>query len=99
MFIGSKQITKYSDVLADYTDKGENFMPFKMKWKVPHKRAKQWAEERKNRVHMHGKKEGQELTPYEAGLRSGYLQCQTDHASIFNYKKRKEAERVKGGTK
>ncbi len=29
---------------------------------------------------------GQELTDYEAGLRSGYLQCQSDHAGLFRYK-------------
>ena len=28
-----------------------------------------------------------ELTDYEAGIRSGYLQCQTDHAGLFKYKK------------
>jgi hypothetical protein len=28
-----------------------------------------------------------ELTEYEAGLRSGYLQCQSDHAGLFKYKK------------
>ena len=27
------------------------------------------------------------LTDYEAGMRSGYLQCQTDHAGIYKYKK------------
>ena len=24
---------------------------------------------------------------YEAGIRSGYLQCQTDHAGMYKYKK------------
>ncbi len=57
------------------------------RWSVPSKRAKSYAEERKEKVHQHGPKEGKELTDYEAGLRSGYLQCQSDHAGIFKYKK------------
>ena len=56
------------------------------KWSVPTKRAKGYAEERKNKIHQHGKKEGQPLTDYEAGLRSGYLQAQSDHAGLFKYK-------------
>lgn len=40
-----------------------------------------------NKVHEHGPKEGKELTDYEAGLRSGYLQAQSDHAGLFKYKK------------
>lgn len=57
------------------------------RWSVPNKRAKGYATERKNKVHEHGPKEGKELTDYEAGLRSGYLQCQSDHAGLFKYKK------------
>ena len=57
------------------------------RWSVPSKRAKGYASERKNKVHEHGPKEGNELTDYEAGLRSGYLQCQSDHAGLFKYKK------------
>lgn len=57
------------------------------RWSVPSKRAKGYAEERKARVHQHGPKEGKELTDYEAGLRSGYLQCQSDHAGTYKYKK------------
>ena len=56
------------------------------RWLVPNKRAKSFAEERKNKVHMHGQKEGNELTDFEAGLRSGYLMCQSDHAGLFKYK-------------
>ncbi len=56
------------------------------RWAVPNKRAKGYADERKAKVHMHGQKEGKELTSYEAGLRSGYLQCQSDHAGLFRYK-------------
>ena len=33
------------------------------------------------------KKEGKELTDFEAGIRSGYLQCQGDHAGLYKYKK------------
>ena len=59
----------------------------KRKWSVPNKRAQSYAEERKSKVHHHGPKEGKQLTDYEAGIRSGYLQCQTDHAGLFKYKK------------
>lgn len=45
------------------------------------------ADERKAKVHQRGQKEGQPLTDYEAGMRSGYLQCQSDHAGIYKYKK------------
>ncbi|MBR2871117.1 MAG: hypothetical protein IKB98_07075 [Clostridia bacterium] len=36
---------------------------------------------------MRGPKEGKELTDYEAGMRSGYLQAQSDHAGTYKYKK------------
>ena len=38
-------------------------------------------------MHQRGPKEGRELTDYEAGIRSGYLQAQTDHAGLYKYKK------------
>lgn len=57
------------------------------RWYVPNKRAESYAQERKARVHQHGEKEGKELTDYEAGMRSGYLQCQSDHAGLYKYKK------------
>jgi len=57
------------------------------RWSVPNKRATSYAEERKAKVHQHGQKEGKELTDYEAGMRSGYLQCQSDHAGLYKYKK------------
>ena len=59
----------------------------KRRWAIPSKRAKGYAEERKAKVHKHGPKEGKELTDYEAGIRSGYLQAQGDHAGLFKYKK------------
>ena len=59
----------------------------KRRWAVPSKRAKGYAEERKSKVHQHGPKEGKELTDYEAGMRSGYLQAQSDHAGLYKYKK------------
>ena len=61
------------------------------RWAVPKKRAANYAEERKMKVHKHGPKKGRQLTDYEAGMRSGYLQCQTDHAGIYKYKKAIEA--------
>ena len=57
------------------------------RWYVPNKRAESYAQERKARVHQHGEKEGKELTDYEAGMRSGYLQCQSDHAGLYKYRK------------
>ena len=57
------------------------------RWQIPSKRAKGYAADRKAKVHTYGPKEGKELTDYEAGMRSGYLQCQTDHAGIYKYKK------------
>jgi hypothetical protein len=57
------------------------------RWSVPTKRAKGYAEERKAKVHKWGPKEGKPLTDFEAGLRSGYLQCQGDSASIYKFKK------------
>ena len=57
------------------------------RWFSPNKRAKGYAEERKAKVHQRGQKEGKELTEFEKGLRSGYLQCQSDHAGLYKYKK------------
>ena len=57
------------------------------RWSVPSKRAKGYAADRKARVHTYGPKEGKPLTDFEAGMRSGYLQCQGDHAGIFKFKK------------
>lgn len=61
------------------------------RWTVPSKRAKGYAEERRAKVHKWGQKEGQELTEYEAGMRSGYLQCQNDHGGAFKYGKARDA--------
>ena len=59
----------------------------KRRWTVPSKRAKNDAVDRKAKVHTYGPKEGKELTDYEAGIRSGYLQAQSDHAGMYKYKK------------
>lgn len=61
------------------------------RWTTPSKRAANYVEERKARVHQHGQKEGQPLTDFEAGMRSGYLQCQSDHAGLFRYKQAMDA--------
>ena len=61
------------------------------RWTVPNKRAQSYAEERRAKVHQHGSKEGRELTDYEAGMRSGYLQCQSDHAGLYRYKSAMDA--------
>ena len=59
----------------------------KRRWSVPSKRAKGYAADRKAKVHTYGPKEGKPLTDYEAGIRSGYLQAQSDHAGMYKYKK------------
>ena len=59
--------------------------PRERRWQLPNKRAKSFAEERKAKVHQHGDKEGQQLTEYEAGLRSGYLMNQSDRAGLYKY--------------
>lgn len=60
----------------DYTER---------RWMKPSKRAKGYAEKRKEKVHKFGPKEGQELTEYEKGIRSGYLLCLSDSAGAFIY--------------
>ncbi len=57
------------------------------RWTVPSKRAKGYAADRKAKVHTYGPNEGKELTEYQLGLRSGYLQAQSDHTGIYKYKK------------
>ncbi len=57
------------------------------RWMKPTKRAKGYADERKSKIHKFGPKEGEELTEYDKGLRSGYLLCQSDHAGIYKFKK------------
>ena len=59
----------------------------KRRWSVPSKRAKGYATDRKAKVHTYGPKDGKPLTDYEAGIRSGYLQAQSDHAGMYKYKK------------
>ena len=57
------------------------------RWVKPKLRAASYAQERKEKKHKHGPKQDNPLTDYEAGIRSGYLQCQTDHAGLYKYKK------------
>ena len=57
------------------------------KWSKPSQRARGYAAERKNQAHAVGKKKGQPLTEFEAGLRSGYLQNQHDQACFWKYRK------------
>lgn len=61
------------------------------RWFRPRLRAKGYAEERKAKVHQRGEKEGQELTEYEKGLRSGYLLSQSDHAGQYKYGQARDA--------
>lgn len=83
--IGNTAHTKHNRRQILATDKNSKYN--KRRWSVPSKRAKGYADERRSKVHQHGPKEGRELTDYEAGIRSGYLQCQTDHAGMYKYKK------------
>ena len=71
----------------EQTSAPDNSRYNRRRWAKPNERAKNYAEERRAKVHNRGPKVGQELTDYEAGMRSGYLQCQSDHAGIFKYKK------------
>lgn len=57
------------------------------RWTVPSKRAKGYAEDRKAKVKTYGPNAGDQLSDYQLGLRSGYLQCQSDHAGMYKYKK------------
>ncbi len=61
------------------------------RWMKPSKRAEGYAKDRKAKVHTYGPKEGQELTEYDKGIRSGYLLCQSDHAGMFRYRQAMEA--------
>lgn len=69
------------------------------RWLVPNKRAEGYAQERKAKVHQRGSKNGHELTDFEAGLRSGYLQCQSDHAGLYRYKSAMDAGYTKAEAK
>ncbi|MCM1368210.1 MAG: hypothetical protein NC184_05340 [Roseburia sp.] len=73
----------------------ENKYGGERRWSKPSKRAKSYADERKAKVHQHGPKEGKGLTDYESGIRSGYLQCQSDHAGMYKYKKALEEGKSK----
>lgn len=57
------------------------------RWMKPSKRAEGYAKDRRAKVHTYGPKEGQELTEYDKGIRSGYLLAQSDHAGMYKYKK------------
>lgn len=69
------------------------------KWLVPNKRAEGYASERKDKVHKRGPKNGEELSEYDKGLRSGYLLCQSDHAGLFKYKNALNAGKTKAEAK
>ena len=64
-------------------------------WFSPNKRAKQYAEELKAKVHIYGKKEGQPLTDKEACVRMGALQMKNDHIGMYKYKTALDAGKSK----
>ena len=74
----AKSIQKPAESTATTNDKYSQ-----RRWVKPKLRAQSYAEERKAKKHNHGPKKDKELTDYEAGIRSGYLQCQTDHAGLY----------------
>ena len=53
----------------------------------PSVRAQGYAEERKAAVHKRGPKNGEPLSEYDKGIRSGYLLAQSDSTGIYKYKK------------
>lgn len=65
------------------------------RWRIPSRRAKDYANERRVKVHTSGPKTGKQLTDYESGIRSGYLQAQSDHAGLYKYKKALEEGKTK----
>ncbi len=65
------------------------------RWMKPSKRAEGYAKDRRSKVHTYGPKEGQELSEYDKGIRSGYLLCQSDHAGMYKYKKAREEGKSK----
>lgn len=70
----------------DYTER---------RWMKPSKRAKGYAEERKEQVHKFGDKKGEPLTEYDKGLRSGYLLCRSDSAGAYIYKQALDEKKSK----
>lgn len=69
------------------------------RWRSPKLRGDDYSKERKAKVHMHGPKKDQPLTDYEAGLRSGYLQSQSDNAGMYKYKKAMQEGKTKAEAK
>lgn len=57
------------------------------RWLVPNKRAEQYAQELKAKVHIRGPKEGKPLTDKEACIRIGALQMKNDHIGMYKFKK------------
>ncbi len=65
---------------------GKKWNPNRRYWQMPKNRGKKYAEERKAGVFTSGDNEGKPLSEYDKGVRSGYLQCQSDHAGAYTYK-------------
>ena len=82
---------KYEDEFVKVQEEFQNKYKGDGRWFRPRIRAKGYAEERKAKVHQRGEKEGQELTEYEKGLRSGYLLSQADHAGQYKYGQARDA--------
>lgn len=80
-------MAKKNETAVEPSEKNTKRDYSKRRWLVPSKRAKSYAEERKNGVHMRGEKNGEKLTDFDKGMRSGYLLSQSDNAGIYKYKK------------
>ncbi len=83
--MANKKTTEVQTEQKDMTN--FRYDPNKRYWKVPKNRAENYAKELKAKVHTQGKYEGEQLTEKQKALRSGYLQCQSDHAATYKYKK------------
>ena len=101
---------KKDEVQSSEKDSKKNYN--KRLWTKPKTRAEQYANELKNKVHnspytytkkdgsvVVPKKNGQELTDLEKGVRMGYLQCQSDHAGTYKYAKARQDGFEKGQAK
>ena len=56
-------------------------------WRKPTDKAKECADSIKQGIHVKGKKKDQPLSEYDKGRCSGYLNCMSDNAGLFKYKK------------
>ena len=56
-------------------------------WRKPTDKAQECVDSIKQGIHVRGKKKDQPLSEYEKGRCSGYLNCMSDNAGMYRYKK------------